>query len=138
VRVKILFEGQFIVSSILKNGKCPIEDSQLGCDSTFSRYYIGLMDVLERVAENGLNQLPASSSHLINKHPKIYEFIRGKLRLIYFHGRGNTVVVCSDIIVKKTQKADPAVVSKAIKAHNNYYTALKEGALIVMEDTDES
>lgn len=136
--VKILFEGRFVVSSILKNGSCPIESSASGSDPTFSRYYDGLMDVLERVAEEGLDHLPASSSHVINKNPKIYEFIRGRLRLIYFRGEGNTVVVCSDIVVKKTQKADSAVVSKAITAYNKYYTALQKGALIVLEDTDES
>lgn len=136
--IKILAQDQYFISSIMKGDKCPIEDSPLGLDSTFCRAHAGLMDVLERVAETGLQQFPSSLSHAINRNPKIYEFIRGRLRLIYFHGSGNTIVVCTEIVIKKSQKADPQVISKAIEAHDNYYRALEEGALIVIGGNGEN
>lgn len=138
MKTKILAEGQYIVSSIMKNDTCPIEDSPLSTDSTFSRNYAGLMDVLERVAREGLQQFPSRLSHAINRDPKIYEFVRGRLRLIYFHGLGNTIVVCTEMVIKKTQKTDLKVIAKAIEAHNNYYRALNEGTLIVIGGEDEN
>ena len=138
MKTKILAEGQYIVSSILKDDVCPIEDSPLSADQNFCRYHDGLMDVIERIARDGLQQLPAHLSHSINKQPKIYELIRGRLRLIYFHGAGNTIVVCTELIVKKTKKADPQVIARAIQAHNSYHQALNQGVLVVIGAENES
>lgn len=141
MKTKVLAEGQYVVSSIIKDGEdeaCPIEDSPLSRDSTFCRSHAGLMDVIERIAKDGLQQFPASLSHSINKDPKIYELIRGRLRLIYFHGCGNFVVICIEIVVKKTQKADRQVISRAIQAHNNYHQAVSQGTLEIIRGEDEN
>lgn len=135
MKLKILAEDQYIISAIMSDDLCPIEDSFTRSDSNYKKNYIGLLDMLGRAAKSGLQQFSSEQSHLINSDPKIFEFIRGKLRLIYFHGRGNMIVVCTEIIVKKTQKSDTRVVNKAIKAYEDYFESIKKDSLIeVRED----
>jgi hypothetical protein len=136
MKLKILVEDQYIISAIMDGDSCPIEDwSLLKENSNYNRTYLGLIDMLQRAAKDGLQQFSSEQSHLINDDPKIYEFVRGRLRLIYFHGVKNTIVVGTEIVVKKTQKSEKKVVSRAINAYENYYDSVKQGTLIeVRED----
>lgn len=135
MKLKILAEDQYIISAIMCDDCCPIEDSFTRSDSNYEKNYIGLLDMLDRAAKCGLQQFSSEQSHLINSDPKIFEFIRGKLRLIYFHGKGNMIVVCTEIIVKKTQKSNKKVVNKAISAYKEYFESIKKDSLIeVRED----
>ncbi|CAE6512561.1 hypothetical protein NMYAN_40136 [Nitrosomonas nitrosa] len=45
------------------------------------------------------------------------------------------IVVCTEIIVKKTQKSNKKVVNKAISAYKEYFESIKKDSLIeVRED----
>lgn len=138
MKTKIVAEGQYVISSVLKGGKCLLVDSSLCTDSNYSSSFSKLINVIQRIAENGLQNIPLSLSHVVNKNPKIFELIRGDLRLFYFHGHKNRIVICTELITKKTGKVDKQVVKRAITAHDNYYHSLKIGTLIELGVDDES
>jgi len=136
MKIKILIEGQYTVSAIMDGDTCPVQDALLGDDPAYESYSLGLLDMLSRVAEGGLRQFSSKQSHYINEDPKIYEFIRGPLRLIYFHGKGNNVVVSTEVIVKKSRKADKKVVNRAKKVHNDYFESAHSNTLIEVRDDE--
>lgn len=138
MKTKILAEGKYVISSVLKGGKCPVVESPLCTDSNYSSSFSKLIDVIQRIAANGFQNIPASLSHAVNSKPKIFEIIRGDLRLFYFHGDKNRIVVCTELITKKTPKVDKKVVKRAITAYEDYYSSLEMGTLIELGEDDES
>lgn len=136
MRLKVLFEDQYTISAVMDDGACVVENALLSVDPQYGSYCDGLLDLLERAAEGGLQQFSSKQTHYINEDPKIYEFVRGPLRLVYFHGVGNTVVVCTELALKKTQKADKALVQRAIKLRNAYFESIESKTLIEVRDHD--
>lgn len=136
MKVKILAEGQYIISAIMDGDRCPVEDAIISDDPAYESQMLGLLDMLNRAAAGGLRQFSSKQSHYINEDPKIYEFIRGPLRLIYFHGESNNVVVSTEVVVKKSQKADKKVVSKAKKVRKDYFEAIQNKTLIEVRDDE--
>lgn len=130
MKLKILVEGKYIVSAVMDGDVCPVEDALLDEDPAYESYSVGLLDMLERVAMDGFQKFSSKQSHYINEDPKIYEFIRGPLRLIYFHGKDSNVVVSTEVVVKKTKKADNKVVNRAIQARKDYFEAIQNNSLI--------
>ncbi|MDN3512668.1 MAG: type II toxin-antitoxin system RelE/ParE family toxin [Candidatus Jettenia sp.] len=140
MEIKILFEDRFAISAIMKGNECPAEESIKG---NMEERYIGncnnLLLKLKQISRLGFEQLSNKMSHYVNKDPKIYEIIQGKLRLIYFHGEGNLIVVCTEVIVKNTQKVDKAVVNRAIRAYNDYHESVRNKTLVkIRENNDEN
>ena len=136
MKLKILVEGRYIVSAIMNGDACPVEDALLDEDPAYESYRSGLLNMLERVGEDGFKNFSAKQSHYINDDPKIYEFIRGPLRLIYFHGKENNVVVTTEIVVKKSTKADAKVVNRAKQIRKDYFESIQNNTLIEIRDDE--
>lgn len=98
---------------------------------------MGLLVLLERVADVGLNGLSPKQSHLVDQAHGIYEFIKGDLRLLYFKGEGRAIVVCTAGVVKKGQKADRKAVSASIEQQRRFRDAVAQGKL-EWSNTEES
>ncbi|HNP52559.1 MAG TPA: hypothetical protein PKJ85_12315 [Nitrosomonas nitrosa] len=54
MKLKILAEDQYIISAIMCDDCCPIEDAFTRSDSNYEKNYIGLLDMLDRAAKCGL------------------------------------------------------------------------------------
>ena len=91
-------------------------------------------EILNRVSANGLEPLPDSLSHLVDKKEKIYEFIKGNLRLFYFRGQDNLLIICTSVTIKKTQKVDKKQVDLAIRRKLEYLQSVKDGTIVLIED----
>lgn len=81
----------------------------------------------EHVAAGGPQALNTKQCHQVDANNKIYEFIAGKLRVLFFQGATGRMVVCSHMFLKKTQKTPPQEVNKAIRAKKEYEQAEKAG-----------
>jgi len=68
-------------------------------------------------------------THEVNKPHKIYELIKGDLRLLFFKGSDDVIVVCTVGVLKKTQKADKSAMTRSIDWKNEYGTAHKTGTI---------
>lgn len=134
MQLKILAQGRYTVSSILRKGKCPVSDSPLSADANFDVTHTRLLQVIERIADHGMDGIPSSISKVVRKKPKILELKRGDLRLFYFHGHENRIVVCTELIQKKTQRVDRQAVARAVDTYYEYYNSLASGTLIDIGD----
>lgn len=108
---------------------CPAESFIAEGEAAYEASRYGLADILQRVAEQGLDVLSSKQTHEVDKRRKIYEFIKGDLRLFYFKGQGNVIVVCVAGVVKKGQKVDKKAVTQAAKWKDAYEAAMRNGNL---------
>lgn len=97
----------------------------------------GLLVLLEHIAEAGLAGLPSSLCHIVDYDNDIYELIKGSKRLFFFRGQGKRVVICTSLATKKSQKADPKHVRKAVRLKGSYAEACKNNSLEVLTNEDE-
>lgn len=115
--------------------KCAAEDFlTIGEAATLSAR-LGLVNMLEFLAENGLEKASSAWFHEANKNERIYEFIKGPLRLFFFKGSKGQIAVCTSGVRKNGAKADKAAVSAAAALREAYETAVKSDTLeIIHED----
>lgn len=134
MRIKILVEGEYVISAVMDGDTCAVEDVLLSGDTAIEGYCVGFLHMLEIVSKEGFKKFSSKQSHYINEDPKIYEFIRGPLRLIYFHGKDNNVVVSTEVVLKKSKKADKKVVHRAIQIRKDYFESIENNTLIEIRD----
>lgn len=134
MRVKELFSDKYQVVAVMVGDECPAENFLVEGESR--SYRDGLLVMLETVSENGLPNVPPKWFHEANKKEKIYEFIKGPLRLFFFQGHGPQIAVCAFGVRKQSQKADQAEVAKVIKMRKEYFEAITSNTLEVMENED--
>lgn len=136
MKVRILANGKYTIAAIMDGEECPVYDQlSVGIAPQYRRFGIALLRKLKLVSKSGFDLFPSLLSHEISKEHKIYEFIQGKLRLVYFHGLNEMIVVCTEVFVKKTQNTKSNVVYRAVKIRDSYISAINNNELYeVMED----
>ena len=133
MELKLLAKDKYRVAAVAANGKCPAEDFLSDIDAAYEASSLGLFSLLDRVSQDGLDNISSALCHEVDKNEKIYEFIKGKLRLFFFKGEGDLLVICTTGLIKKTQKVDKQAVAKAIVCKNQYLNAVKKNTLVISE-----
>lgn len=121
-----------IVSLCNDRGDCPTDDFLSGLDANFEKDVNRVRVLFTHIAKNGLNQLSVDVSH--NIAPEIFEFIRGRLRIVWFYGDGRRIVVCSHGFLKKGQKTPRSEIETAQRARSSYVAAQQKGAVAIVEE----
>lgn len=133
MKAKVLAEDRYRILAVVEDDACPAEDFLILSDN-YERSRQGLISMLQAVAELGLGEVSSKWFHEASKAQKIYEFIKGDLRLFFFKGQGRDIAVCTCGVVKKGQKADAAVVGRAASLRNEYMAAAQSGNLEIICD----
>jgi len=136
LKVKLLASDEYDIVALMDGPDCPVEFFLLTGEAGTHAHRVALVQMLRTVAEKGLQNVPAAWMHEANKQDRIYEFIKGPLRLFFFKGHGRQIAVCCGGVRKKGPKADKAEVAKAAKARKEYLRAVADNALEVIEDED--
>lgn len=121
--VRVLAQGAYRVVAMKKGSSCPAEEFLVSGPEDTAASRQGLLDLLDRVSEEGLGGLPTALCHLVDQSKGIYEFRKGRLRLFFFKGLNGDVAVCTGGVLKKTQKVDAAAVERAAKLKQLYLAA---------------
>lgn len=88
----------------------------------------GFRVLFRRYAESGRAGLNDDLYHEVDKPEKIWEFIKGSLRVFCFEDEGG-IVILSHGAIKKGQKVDRREVAKAIRNKRSYLAAKEAGQL---------
>lgn len=104
-------------------------------DGNYEANIGGMLALMERYTKLGPAGMNDALCHLANKKEKIWEFIKGRLR-VYWFDAGNEIVVCVCGCVKKSQKVDPSMVGKAIQVKNEYFRLKEVGVAIEIVDEE--
>lgn len=106
---------------------CSLIDDFNDIEATYEASRNRLLVYFKQVADAGPQTLNTAQCHQIDANNKIYEFIAGKLRVLFFQSSTGNVVVCTHMFLKKTQKTPPKELAKAIKARKDYEQAEMAG-----------
>lgn len=133
MKVRTLAEGAlFDIVGVMDGDSCPSYEFLHRGEANMRAARDGLLLLLDRVADDGWENLSTALVKQVDKREKIYEFRKGDLRLFFFKGNGRQVAVCSTGVIKKTQKVDHLAVSRAAAWRGKYLAALKNGLLEVI------
>ena len=138
MKLKRLVSDRFEILACMDDGSCPTEDFLQTGEETTVALREGLLEMLKVVAANGFasRAVPVAWTHEVNKKNKIFEFIKGPLRLFYFKGNGNQIVICTSGTRKSGRKADKGLVAQAVGFKKQYEQAVQSRSLIVEEDDE--
>lgn len=142
MRLRVLEDTKWIVTAAeLEKAsgayECPLLESFAALGSNHEKSLDGLLVMLERFSEHGQRMLNDGICHEIDENEKIFEFIKGDLRLIWFYADGSKIVVCSHCFVKKGQKTPPKEKARAIKIKDKYWALRDKGTAVPLHYEDE-
>ncbi len=116
---------------------CPLTDFLSGIGAQYPGAVSGMYDLFERFAVAGKEKFSDDLCHYANKNEKIWQFTKGRLRVLWFYGHGNRIVVCSHGFVKQSQKTPKKEINHAISIKKQYEAAVKINAVTVQEEEDD-
>lgn len=106
---------------------CDLLDDFNDIEATYEASRNRILEYFKQVAAGGPQALNTAQCHQVDANNKIYEFIAGKLRVLFFQSAKGSLVVCTHMFLKKTRKTPPKEVNKAIRAKKEYEQAEKAG-----------
>jgi phage-related protein len=106
---------------------CSLIDDFDDIEASYEASRNRLLEYFKHVANGGPQALNPKQCHQVDANSKIYEFISGKLRVLFFQAATGRMVICTHMFLKKTQKTPPKEVSKAIRAKKDYEQADQAG-----------
>lgn len=122
--VKSLACSTYTVVGVVDGDACPPERFIAEGDESTRASRLGLQQMIEFIAERGLQGVPSGWSHLANQQEQIYELRRGRLRLFYFKGSNGHIAVLTIGAMKDQRKANKSSVNKAIELKRKYEAAV--------------
>ncbi|HVR08731.1 MAG TPA: type II toxin-antitoxin system RelE/ParE family toxin [Thermoanaerobaculia bacterium] len=108
-------------------GNCLLLDFLAGLEARLAADGRAMLRLLAFVAEQGPPRNVETSHKLAGE---IWEFITGRLRVLWFYDEGR-LVVCSNGFVKRTRKTPIAEIDRARASFAAYRAAKKDGTLQV-------
>jgi len=138
MKLKILHESQkYKVASVMDGDECETETFLNDLDSKYHASAAGLIRLIEQITESGLDGLSTKQFHLVDAENKIYELIKGDIRLLCFKGHANLLIVTTHAFIKKTQKTPENDKNKAIRYKKKYQQAHDQKQIILVRNPEE-
>ncbi len=103
-------------------------------DKKFKGSADGYAALFQRYAEKGRQGLTTNMFHEANKQEKIWEFIKGRLRIYCFIDPDGNAVILTHGVVKKSQKAQKSDINAAKRKRDEYLKAKAENKLEITEE----
>ena len=113
---------------------CALIEDFIDIEATYEASRNRILEYFKHVAAGGPQALNHAQCHAVDANHKIYEFISGQLRVLFFQGATGRMVICTHMFLKKTQKTPPKEVNKAIRAKKDYERAEQAGLVEWKED----
>lgn len=126
----------WIVAAIADGNDCPLRQLLLTDDATYQRHADAMHHLIFHAASqsSGPAALGEALCHQVSTEHRIFEFIKGPLRVLWFYGESNRLIVCSGGFVKKQQKVPRAELARAIKARQEYLAASARGHVRIEQE----
>ncbi len=139
MKLKVLLESpssHVKVVAIMEGDTCETEEFLNDLAENYQASADGLFRLIEQVVESGLEALSTKQCHQVDKTHKIYELIKGDIRLLFFKGHGDTLIVTTHALIKKTQKTPEKDKNKAIRYKKAYQLAHDKHQINFVKDED--
>lgn len=130
MRLKRVHRARWNVLAVCgPRGDCPLLDFLAGLEARLAADARAMLRLLAFVAEQG----PPRNVQMSHKIAgEVWEFIAGRLRVLWFYDEGR-LVVCTHGFVKSTRKTPAAEIERA-RASCAAYRAAKQDTKLTVED----
>ena len=95
-----------------------------------------LLAILDMIAKmpQGPSRLPDAICHQIDKENQIYEFIAGRLRLLWFYSsKERKVIICTNAFMKKSRKTPKKEIKQAVAIKKRYIEEQRKQSIKIIE-----
>jgi len=104
---------------------CPVVDFLNNQPKETAASAKGFRALFIRYSESGTNNLTTALFHEANKEEKIWEFIKGRLRVYCFIDSNNQAIILASCALKKGQKAPTRMIEEAVRIRERYLQDLE-------------
>ncbi len=136
MRVKVVTKNHYTLLEVDgKKGLTSFLESQY---SQRKGMVAGALELLERVANEplGPRELTTELCHQLDPKNDIWEFIKGRFRILWFEDEGK-VILCTHAFMKKSGKVPPAEIEMAVRIKEKYLSSRRDGTLELIDDENE-
>ncbi len=136
MKLRLLLEGNYRVLAVCSGrGDCQLLEFLNQLEGDFSDQAARMYHRLEETARQG----PSRRQEICRKiGQEIWEFREGKLRVLWFYGEREEIIVCSHGFFKQSQKTPRIEKNRALDCRRRYFAALAQGDIDILLDEDES
>lgn len=132
--LRLPFSGSFMLYAVCDGRGVPLLlEFFHGLGANLLKDVDRMMALLESVALSGPPRNTDVSHQL---RGEIYEFIQGRLRVLWFYDKGR-VVVCSHGMVKQSQKTPRSEIERAEEVRHAFLAAKQADQLLIEEENDD-
>lgn len=131
MRLRVISEAAWkIVAVVDDRGDCEVLDAldELASHKKTSATASGFRAWWEHIPPEGPRQLPDSVYHCVDAENEIWEFIKGRHRILCFQTAGR-IVVCSHVMLKASQKTPAKEKKRAIALRTEFLESLSQGGV---------
>jgi phage-related protein len=122
MRAKPVKSGQWkVVAACRDSGKCELLDFLKDVPENMQAWKDGILLLMARAANDPMGPKSLSKEVCHDLGDGIWEFIRGRLRVLWFEHEGH-VVVCTHGFVKKSQKTPASEIDRAKRVRSRVET----------------
>lgn len=139
MKLQILATDKYTVTAIVdeRNGEsCPLVDFLQELPAKYQGSVNGVINLIERIAQDGLDPLSSKQCHCVDSNYKIHELIKGDLRVFFFKGHCDMIVIATHGIIKKTQKTKASDKNMAVKYKQQYHAAHDDNKITLLKDPE--
>ncbi|MDS4054188.1 type II toxin-antitoxin system RelE/ParE family toxin [Accumulibacter sp.] len=129
MRLVALGEKRFKVAAVVEGDEVPVLRFLQDAPSDMQGSARGMPALFDRYATEGRRLLSTEVFHEANKEQGIWEFIKGRLRVLCFVDTDGTLLVLTHGAVKKSRKADPMEIARAVRIKDAFLVARRQGTL---------
>lgn len=112
---------------------CPVMDFLSDHQATVPGQVAGILTTIENFSTSGLELITSEQCHNVNDDATIWQFRRGRLRILWFYGEDGRVIICSHGFFKNTQKTPKHEVRRAEAARAAYLAAKLANQISIKE-----
>jgi len=137
MKLQILLADRFKIAAVMKGEECETLTFLNELEAKYQSSADGLFSLIDHIAKYGLDGLSSKQCHLVDQRNKIYELIKGDIRLLFFKGQGDLLVVTTHAFLKKTPKTPEQDKNKAVSYKNKYHSAHDKQQIIFVDTGEE-
>lgn len=112
---------------------CPVLEFLKERQSNEKASVRGMRALFRRYACEGRAGLTTDQFHLANKEERIWEFVKGRIRIYCFEDSDGALVILTHGAIKKTQKTARENLKKAVSIRDAYEDAKRKGKVRIEE-----
>lgn len=96
---------------------------------------VGMYDLIDRFGESGREKLSSEHCHRVSRdnEPAVWQFRKGRLRVLWFYASPGKVIVCSHGFLKDSEETPRRQVLQVLGVMERYAEAAARGGLEVLE-----